>query len=461
VTPPDKKNEPLDAVLRRAMRAQPGPATPECADADSLAAYSDRSLASSERERLEAHFADCMRCQVMLADIARAEESARGAQAASEVPWYRRWRVAIPALTAIAAVLVFIAIRRPVNEEPKNELVAMARNEAPRMEAAEQAQVPAPAPKAQVAAPAAQVATLASRPAAPVSKELAMNEVRPEMAAKREVLRMHPAAPAPAAAPAWPAAAPPPPPVDAGRVVAIAPAAPVVEPTSAAVGQPTASASSELAMNQTRPEADERAESMSYAARQLSGKAAASGNAGMIAAPEGAAPAIAGTAVSQSETVVGGTALGAGSGALAGSAVSSEAPGYQIPGAAPAGHQFAGELPIAAAISPPDHSVAWIVGKNGIVQRRDANGAMHRQHSGVTTDLVAGSAPSATVCWIVGRSGTIIRTTDGGDHWELITAPTADNLRRVSASSAKDATVTTERGQSFATSDGGATWRSQ
>src|SRR5580704_15282586 len=85
VTPVDKNNEPLDTILCRAKRAQPGPATPECADATALAAYSDRSLDAAERERLETHFADCMRCQLVLADIARADESAR--IAASEVPW--------------------------------------------------------------------------------------------------------------------------------------------------------------------------------------------------------------------------------------------------------------------------------------------------------------------------------------------------------------------------------------
>jgi photosystem II stability/assembly factor-like uncharacterized protein len=125
--------------------------------------------------------------------------------------------------------------------------------------------------------------------------------------------------------------------------------------------------------------------------------------------------------------------------------------------AAPAGTGFAAAWPIQEQVSPPDHFVTWIVGKSGTVQRRDANGAIHSQHSGVTTDLIAGSAPSATVCWIVGRSGTIIRTTDG-EHWELITAPSADNLVRVSATSARDATITTASGQSFATSDGGASW---
>jgi hypothetical protein len=439
----DRNSEPLDAILRRAMRAQPGPATPECADADSLAAYSDRSLAASERERLEAHFADCMRCQVMLADIARAEESARDAKAASEVPWYRRWRVAIPALAAIAAVVIFITIRRPVNEQPKNEIVAMAKNEAPRMEVAEQARAPAPATTAQVDARAAQVGSLASRPAAPIPNELAMNEARPEVTAKREVLRMHHAAPAPApaVAPASPAAAPAPPPVDAGRVVAIAPAAPVVEPTSAAVGQPTASVSSELAMNQPRPEAAERAGSMGYALQQI-GKAAAPGNGGMVAAPEGAAPAIGGAAVGHSGAAIGGTAVGAGSGAMARA---------EAGGGASAGAE------VLVTILSSDGSVTWIVGQNGFLRRRDADGTWHLQHSGVTTDLIAGSAPSASVCWIVGRSGTIIRTTDG-EHWELITGPTADNLVKVSAVSANVATVTTADGKTFATSDGGATW---
>ena len=77
MTPVDKNGEPLDAILRRAMRSQPGPATPECADPESVAAYSDRSLSARERERLETHFADCARCQMLLADIARADESAR------------------------------------------------------------------------------------------------------------------------------------------------------------------------------------------------------------------------------------------------------------------------------------------------------------------------------------------------------------------------------------------------
>jgi len=155
----DKIIEPLDAILRRAMREQPGAATSECADAESLAGYSERSMAAAERERLELHFADCMRCQMLLADIARAEEHARGASPASRAPWYRRWRITIPALAAAAAVSVLIAVRRPVNDEPKtDQLDAVTRAEAPA--------IPAPA----------------SAPAAPASDMIAMNEAKPEPA---------------------------------------------------------------------------------------------------------------------------------------------------------------------------------------------------------------------------------------------------------------------------------------
>jgi hypothetical protein len=344
VTPIDKNSEPIDAILRGAMRAEPGPETPECADAESLAAYSERSLAAAHRERLEAHFADCMRCQMLLAEIARADESARGAQAANAVPWYRRWRIAIPAIAAVAAVLVFVAIRRPANEEQRSaQLVAMARKEAPAMQLTERAVVPeAPAPVTAAAAPASAAAA-----AAPASGMVAMNEAKTEAAPRAEMMsggtvlhHMAEAAPAPGA-------------------------------------------------------------------RAMTAQAGA--------APMAAARAYGGAAVGES---------------AAGTEV-------LITG-----------------------SVTWIVGQNGMVQRRDPDGTIHILHSGVSTDLVAASAPSATVCWIVGRSGTIIRTTDG-EHWEHIRGPSTDNLTRVSASSAKYASITTAGGRSFMTLDGGASWHPQ
>ena len=416
MTPDNRNNDPLDPILRHATRARPGPATPECADAESLAAYSDRSLAATDRERLETHLADCMRCQLMLSDIARAEESARAASAASEVPWYRRWRIAIPALAAVAAVLVFIAIRRPANEDRQSDqLVAMAKNEAPHAESAEQ-EAPAPPPQAAPPAPA---------PAAAASV-LAMNEARSAIV-RREVRGMYLSKPAPATAP---------------------PAAPE-SPPAALASAPAASASNVIAMNEAKTESAASGEAMSaYSSQALHGEAPAPGARAFGALAAGAAATNAGAPAYGSAFAPRSAAVGAGSGAVAAG------------GTALSLNETASSAPILVTISAPGGTVTWIAGKDGFVQRRDADGATRMQHSGVTTDLVAGSAPSATVCWIVGRSGTIIRTTDG-EHWELITAPTAENLAAVSASSAKDATITTAGGQSFATSDSGARWHRQ
>jgi hypothetical protein len=361
VTPVDKNNEPLDTILRRAMRAEPGPATPECADATALAAYSDRSLAAAERERLETHFADCMRCQLVLADIARADESARDARATSDVPWYRRWSIAIPALGAVAAVLVLIAIRRPVNEEPRsNEVVAMAKREAPATELASPAPPAAPEMPEPASAPAP--AAPAPPPAPPASNEIAMNEAK----------------------------------------------------------APAAAASRAEAMNGTAPHRTLRS----------------------------AAPlAVPGAMFAQSAEP-------------AASAGAQRFAGAEVGGALMEPHAES-RAAMLAVISPPDRSVIWSVGKNGMIWRLDpSDGRRHLQQSGVSTDLVAGAAPSSSVCWVVGRGGTILRTTDG-ERWAPVASPTTEDLVTVSSGSAKDATVMTSSSKSFVTSDGGASWHQQ
>jgi hypothetical protein len=409
---PGKNSEPLNAILRRAMRERPDAPTPECADAESLAAYWDKSLDAAERDRLEAHFADCMRCQMQLAAIARAEEPAIDARQPSAVPWFRRWRVAIPALAAVAAIVVFVAMRRPVNEESQGgQLVAMAKHEAPAMELAERPA--APAPPAQVNAPA-------SAPAAAPSL-LAMNGARSEATERREAPAI--AAKPPALAPPVPAKAP------------TGPAAIVAAPES-----------NETAMNEAKTTPPPRAEAMSRAMthRMVDSAAAPGARAMTMAAQAGTAPGNAGA------HPLAGAAVGAVVGAPAGA----------VGGAVNQNYTAASGASMLATISPPDRSVTWVIGKNGMVQRRDATGEIHFQHSGVSTDLIAGAAPSPTVCWIVGRSGTIIRTTDG-EHWTLITSPTADNLVAVAASTTNDATITTASGQNFATSDGGTTWHPQ
>ncbi|HZC46924.1 MAG TPA: zf-HC2 domain-containing protein, partial [Candidatus Acidoferrum sp.] len=339
----EKNNAPLDAILRRAMRQRPGAllATPECADAESLAAYSDQSMSAAERERLEAHFADCARCQLLLAEIARAGENARAAKSASVVPWYRRWRVAIPALAAaVAAVLVVIVMRRPANDESqRGELVAMAKREAPAMDLAARAPVQelpaaAPAPTPQVAAPA--------------SNEIAMNEEKPQVAPRAEAKsaeiphhEQHRFEQAPAGARSMtpqvgPGAAP-------NAASAVAPAARAAPP------------SLELAERSAAPQL----ESASGEIRNGITQSAPATSAGAPIAQAGGGPAGAGAAVSRSAQL-------ASRGFTGGPVVLPE-----------------------VTIPAPDRSVIWIVGRNGMIQRRDANGAVRPEHSGVSTDLVA------------------------------------------------------------------------
>ena len=496
----DRNNEPLDAILRRAMREPPGAATPECAEAESLAAYWDRSMPAPDRDRFEAHLTDCARCQMQLAAIARADESAREARTESKIPWYRRWGFAIPALAAAAGVVVLIAIRRPANEPSQNtEVVAMEKRVAPAASAPMPQAATAPAPEVPVVAPAAPTVV------PPPSNEIAMNEAHRAEAKSAEVRKARRPhrfeSPHHQEARAMSESAAPPPqnagaPAEAGRVVAIAPAAPFVAPSSAAPApaatQPNPSAPSALAMNQPKMEMAQPAPSTGNTPREMQ----APETSWMASVPGGPPPANEGATFGQSGAAIGaGTraAVGGqagGAGPIIGAApVGSNAP--PVPGAVtpvPAGAPGAG-APIEGAnpssaeldsdeasssggangagsevlvtISPPDRSVTWMVGKNGSVRLHAAVGTWEAQHSGVTTDLVAGSAPSAKVCWIVGRSGTIIRTTDGGDHWTLIAPPAMENLAAVSASGASDAAITTLGGRKFVTSDGGVSWHSQ
>jgi Putative zinc-finger len=150
----------FDAILRRASAMSPGPATPQCADPELIAAYYDGSLVASERDVLEAHFADCARCQLQLAAIVRADPRASDAAAERVARLRSRWQIAIPALAAAAVLIVVLRTMRPGGEVRHADQLAMAKSEAP-------ASNP-------VAAPAAQ---LESAPQ-PISNQLAMNEER-------------------------------------------------------------------------------------------------------------------------------------------------------------------------------------------------------------------------------------------------------------------------------------------
>jgi Photosynthesis system II assembly factor YCF48 len=112
-------------------------------------------------------------------------------------------------------------------------------------------------------------------------------------------------------------------------------------------------------------------------------------------------------------------------------------------------------------IRTPENKVWWKLGTGGAVElTTDAGKKWKTVDTGVTAQLTAGSAPSSKVCWIAGQVGTLVLSTDRGNHWTKLTTPIAGDLGGVHAVDAKHATIwDTANRLSYETSDGGATWK--
>ena len=111
-------------------------------------------------------------------------------------------------------------------------------------------------------------------------------------------------------------------------------------------------------------------------------------------------------------------------------------------------------------IYAPGSASVWHAGSAGLIEfSPDGGHSWSRQRSGVIVDLLTGSAPSEKVCWIVGRVGAILLTTDGGAHWKLISSPLRDDLGGIQATDELHALIwNAQNKKRFSTSDGGLTW---
>ncbi|HVN64022.1 MAG TPA: zf-HC2 domain-containing protein [Candidatus Binataceae bacterium] len=125
----EKESAQFETLIRRAMNIPEGSATSDCPDAETLAAYADRTLASKTVERLDAHFADCARCQAQLAAIVRAATDAEPAAITGLGTWLgvwlTGWRLAIPALATAVALLLIVRSMRPPKCSQCGEVVAL------------------------------------------------------------------------------------------------------------------------------------------------------------------------------------------------------------------------------------------------------------------------------------------------------------------------------------------------
>ena len=106
--PTDADRDPaFDRLIARGLEGETDVSGRACPDADLLAAWFDRSLSTSEAERIETHAAGCGSCQQILADLARSEpEVIRAAPLPAPArPWHWHWRWLVPVTTAVIVIV--------------------------------------------------------------------------------------------------------------------------------------------------------------------------------------------------------------------------------------------------------------------------------------------------------------------------------------------------------------------
>jgi photosystem II stability/assembly factor-like uncharacterized protein len=107
-------------------------------------------------------------------------------------------------------------------------------------------------------------------------------------------------------------------------------------------------------------------------------------------------------------------------------------------------------------IASPNGATRWRI-VDGHVQRMTTQGQGWESVAIPSTVIAAGHAPSATVAWFVGKAGVIFVTTDGA-RFEQVSFISSADLVEVVAIDDRTATVTTADGRQFHTADRGGTW---
>jgi hypothetical protein len=427
----------FERLLKDAMtQQQRASAGSECIDVETLAAWSEGVLPPSERSMVEAHAARCVRCQEMLAVMARTAP----VEAAGRSWSLRHWIMMLaPAATAAAAVILWFAIepRRQVSDAAAHQVAANSEVDkltSPQAKASPVAPAEAPArddraaahsPTAKEAGPPAGLAeakdsdrylrqnqqsgkpTAESTTASTRSRQergAALDEEqrrRIGAAGERsasDTLADAKASSRPAAKTSDAAAAP-------SSVVAEPPQLPAATPPPAPPAAPVAVTTppSQAQTAQTQQSAD-----FQKSAREPAAFGADAGR----------------------------------SGATLNRATLNESVSIATLAIAPAGAR-----------------VQWRVLSGHIVQQSVDKGATWTTQYALdeTVQLAAGSAPSSTAAWFVGRGGLVVATSDGR-IWRRIAFPEAIDLIAVVATDARVAIVTSADRRVFTTTDGGASW---
>jgi hypothetical protein len=455
----DDRDRGFEKALARRLRAEAAGAA--CPDAETLAAYHERSLTLEEMNTWMQHTTACASCQEILAQLTATDEIPMGADQRQNA--------------AVEGSNLFEAVSVPEEVPTATAQAAVASPTAMNQKAAAVVSLPQ-GPKRLRAAHWRWLAP-AGALAAGLLVWVAVHENRPArltQPAKIEVAENRTPVSPPAIAPAVP--------VEREKAEKLAPAS----KTAAAAGT-RAAAVDELKNRRDKPAPKEVVTLSEGAFAKSDRKDAESDVAAQAprAAPEGASVGSLAAGKQNSELPVQGreetnllqlqpspappTAGGPAPLAQTDSNMMKKAPSAA---AAPetalglsSGLREAPALRMAKSRSPrpvpaPGGKVIWRLGMAGLIEQSTDGGlTWTQQNSGTTADLYLGSAPSEQVCWVIGNGGTILRTTDGGGHWASVASPISQNLNLIRASDALHATVwDSSRRHSFQTDDGGVTW---
>jgi hypothetical protein len=358
----DTRDEAINRLLRRSMQND-GEAgvSPECLDAETLAAWIEGTLDRSALKMAEAHAAGCARCQSMAAVMIRT------APATVELaPWWRRslrsaWLVPLTAGAAAVALWAIVPSRTSAPVEPAASVSAPAEPAAAEAKAPAQ---PALADRLEARADAKETAS-ANRQPATEGRQAAANP------AANEKLQMRPPVAGAAADAAAGAAAQPPSP--SSPVPAAAPAT-ASAPAAAPPARPGGVAGG---LARSRETAGALMKQEAFALRE-------------VASPT---PAIRwrlgpGGAIDRTEDG-GATWTRLSSGVVA-------------------------ELTAGAS---PSTSICWVVGRNGTVLRSIDGRNWTRAGFPEATDLIAVEAVDASTATVSTSDGRRFRTANGGQSW--------------------------------------------
>jgi hypothetical protein len=426
-------------------------------DADQMTAFLERSLGAREREQVLEHLARCAGCREVVAlALPPEEEAARAAQPAPEFQWFGwqtlRW-AAVAATFVIAVSLIF----QTYQKAPETSSRETAENPPVAAPAATEAAKPAEAAPADETQPR-QEATAAKEkaPSAPSSSTVAvLRDQETEVA--RGPSKLDSVTHAKTGQKSGELAAGG---VGGGisggrmddskklgsegKVEAangrLAAKAAVPAPAMAAESKrgPAAPASQQ---QQVAGLAQQAPPSPPAAREELQRQAAAE-----PAARAAADQAEAAKVTSQNEIV-------------AVESVEKDADKHARNAAAPAG-AFGESRKMSAAAA----TLRWVITAQGHVQRSMDNGSTWKSVRLDNHIRFRAVAAAGSEVWAGGEGGALYRSSDSGDHWTRVALPeglASATIVRVEFADAEHGTLATSSGETWATSDSGATWQKQ